>query len=633
VRDGIFVDPLARAGAGLFGIVVILVHMWGLKEKASELVQRVKDYFDAPRIFSTLFISFILSLFIIFKYYYSYPFQIDDESAMYFLSALVQSQAAILAIVITLTLIAVQLASSHYSPRVIDVFKRDPAIWWFLCYYGISIFFGLYILIMMQVIQNGNIVIPIGLNRYSFHISLEYWIYAVYLIAIGNFVVLFWYMRTVFDLLKPSNIIKKLSDNITKEKISKHIKSLEEHKKYRTKPIEDDPVQPIVDIIHGSVMRYDIATTSIGINAIADRAIDVMDSYSFSISAEFKNELDPGSISKEFKNEFKKTGHPLVGSLTVEKIDIITGKKWRIHDESGRELYRVIMDKNEELTGLIDLGTEIKVSEHFFRHFKEIIRLTAKADETPTIYVIKNLESLGMLTAEKKLEYATKGVLHSLIGWIGIIIERRFGDVTIDTINALLSIGTVAAENKLEDAVFHAVKYLDRVGRDAEENGTTNVVWAVFEYIGQLGRTAVENELCHATKEAIGALVHFGKSEIEKKQKGRAERVLLLLERIGTVTVETREELEPVTRQASELEGVVKRLVLSLIELGSSAVENGDDSTAYESARILTELTISSEEVVRDEIDKISKYTPNYDSFQKFVQMYKLEKLRVKKSE
>ena len=159
------------------------------------------------------------------------------------------------------------------------------------------------------------------------------------------------------------------------------------------------------------------------------------------------------------------------------------------------------------------------------------------------------------------------------------------------------------------------------------------MVWAVFEYIGQLGRTAVENELCHATKEAIGALVHFGKSEIEKKQKGRAERVLLLLERIGTVTVETREELEPVTRQASELEGVVKRLVLSLIELGSSAVENGDDSTAYESARILTELTISSEEVVRDEIDKISKYAPNYDSFQKFVQMYKLEKLRVKKSE
>jgi hypothetical protein len=551
---------------------------------------------------------------------------------MYFLSALVQSQAAILAIVITLTLIAVQLASSHYSPRVIDIFKKDYAIWWFLFCYGISIFFGLCILMMMQVIRDENLVRPIVLTSYSLHISFEYWIYAAYWIAIITFAALFFYMKNVLDLLNPSNIIKKLSDNITKEKISKHIKSLEEHKEDRTKPIEDDPVQPIVDIIHGSVMRYDIATTSIGINAIADRAMDVMDSYSFSISAEFKNDLHPGSIPKEFKNEFKKTGHPLVGSFTLEKIDI-TRKKWRVHDESGRELYRVIVDENEELTGLIDLGAEIKVSEHFCRHFKEIIRLTAKADETPTIYVIKNLKSLGVRTAEKKLEYATKEVLRSLIGWIGIITERRFGDVTIHTINSLRSVGEIAAENKLEDAVSQAVKSLDMVGRDAAENGTKNVVWAVLEYIGQLGRTAVENELCHATKEAIGALVHFGKSEIEKEQKEMAKRVLLLLERIGTVTVETREELEPVTRQASELEEVVKRLVLSLVELGSSAVENRDDSTAHESARVLTELTISSEEVVRDAIDEISKYNHNRDSFQKFMRMYKLEKLRAKKSE
>ena len=619
-------------GMVLFGIIVILVCMKGWKEKASELVQRVKDY-DKPQLFFFLFIFFILNLFIIFIHNYSYPFQIDNGSAMYFLSALVQSQAAILAIVITLTLIAVQIASSHYSPRVIDIFKKDPAIWWFLCYYGISIFFGLCILMMMQVIQDENLVIPIVLTSYSLHISFEYWIYAAYWIAIITFAALFFYMKNVLDLLNPSNIIKKLSDNITKEKISKHIKSLEEHKKDRTKPIEDDPVQPIVDIIHGSVMRYDIATTSIGINAIADRAIDVIDSYSFSISAEFKNELYPGSISKEFKNEFKKTGHPLVGSLTVEKIDIITGKKWRIHDESGRELYRVIVDENEDLTGLIDLGTEIKVSEHFCRHFKEIIRLTVKVDETPTIYAIKNLKSLGMRTAEKKLEYATKEVLRSLIGHIAIITERRFGDVTIHTINSLRSIGEIAAENKLEDAVSQAVKSLDRVGRDAEENGSENAVLAAVEYIGQLGRTAVENELCHATKEAIGALEHFGKSEIEKKQKGRAERVLLLLERIGTVTIKTREELEPITRQASELEGVVKRLVLSLIQLGRTAVENGDDSTAYESARVLTELTISSEEVVRDAIDEILKYTHNCDSFQKFMQMCKLEKLRVKKSE
>jgi hypothetical protein len=61
-------------GVVLFGIVVILVCMWGLKKRASELVQRVTGYFDAPRLFFYLFIFFILSLFIFLKYAYSYPF-------------------------------------------------------------------------------------------------------------------------------------------------------------------------------------------------------------------------------------------------------------------------------------------------------------------------------------------------------------------------------------------------------------------------------------------------------------------------------------------------------------------------------------------------------------------------------
>lgn len=53
-------------------------------------------------------------------------FHTDADSARYMLSALVQTQAAIVAIVITLTLIAVQLTASAYSPRVIDIFKKNP---------------------------------------------------------------------------------------------------------------------------------------------------------------------------------------------------------------------------------------------------------------------------------------------------------------------------------------------------------------------------------------------------------------------------------------------------------------------------------------------------------------------------
>ena len=54
----------------------------------------------------------------------------DVDSARYMLSALIQSEAAIIAIVITLTLVAVQHTSSTYSTRVIDIFKtRNPDFW------------------------------------------------------------------------------------------------------------------------------------------------------------------------------------------------------------------------------------------------------------------------------------------------------------------------------------------------------------------------------------------------------------------------------------------------------------------------------------------------------------------------
>lgn len=50
----------------------------------------------------------------------------DVDSARYMLSALIQSEAAIVALVVTLSLVAVQLAAQAYSARVIEVFRRTP---------------------------------------------------------------------------------------------------------------------------------------------------------------------------------------------------------------------------------------------------------------------------------------------------------------------------------------------------------------------------------------------------------------------------------------------------------------------------------------------------------------------------
>lgn len=51
------------------------------------------------------------------------------DTARFVLAALIQSESTIIALVITLSLVVIQLTSSSYSTRVIDIFKESPVIW------------------------------------------------------------------------------------------------------------------------------------------------------------------------------------------------------------------------------------------------------------------------------------------------------------------------------------------------------------------------------------------------------------------------------------------------------------------------------------------------------------------------
>jgi hypothetical protein len=212
-------------------------------------------------VYFTCLAGVVVVCFILFRYFNL--FHTDANSARYMLSALVQSQAAIVAIVITLTLIAVQLTASAYSPRVIDIFKKNPDMWLLLGCYGISIFYGFIVLKRVEGAE-GEFVSqsaiwslgPISVS-FEFCVSMAYWLGAF------TFVALFPYMLDVIRLLKPESIIKRLTIEITKDKFL----NKKEH-----------PLQPIVDIIHGSIMKYDIATTRIGLGAVTEQVIEIIDS-------------------------------------------------------------------------------------------------------------------------------------------------------------------------------------------------------------------------------------------------------------------------------------------------------------------------------------------------------------------
>ena len=129
-------------------------------KKIKERIKAASDINKNPKEFACeiLFVSFwifaaILIIVAVLDLWLNLTFNLclftgDLDSARYLLSAIAQAQAAIIALVVTLTLVAVQLASQAYSPRVMDLFRsfRNYPFWLLLLLYFVSIMYDVAIL-------------------------------------------------------------------------------------------------------------------------------------------------------------------------------------------------------------------------------------------------------------------------------------------------------------------------------------------------------------------------------------------------------------------------------------------------------------------------------------------------------
>jgi hypothetical protein len=172
------------------------------------------------------------------------------------LSSLIESEATILAIVVTLSLVAVQLAASS-SSRVIDIFKRTPDLWILILVY---IFAIAYCVTLLKLVINTQIRIS----------DLENYILFAYYISMFAFVALIPYIWNILDLMKPSTVIGKLAEKITRKNI------LKAASKDGIIIEKDDPIQPIIDIMNASLMKYDYGTFREGLRAIWSSTVNIL---------------------------------------------------------------------------------------------------------------------------------------------------------------------------------------------------------------------------------------------------------------------------------------------------------------------------------------------------------------------
>jgi len=151
----------------------------------------------------------------------------------YLVSALMQCEASILAIVISLTALGVQLAAQRYSHRVVDIFIHDEYFHCILFLYLGAIFIGilsLYILpdnlsIYKDIVFTSNttiLFISKSLCHNFLYLSIMFIIFSLYL---GFTAIAFNYLRQyighILTIIKPEKIVEKIVSSINPDKIIK----------------------------------------------------------------------------------------------------------------------------------------------------------------------------------------------------------------------------------------------------------------------------------------------------------------------------------------------------------------------------------------------------------------------------
>ena len=290
------------------------------------------------------------------------------DSARYMLSALVQGEAAIVALVVTLSLVAVQLAAQSYSARVIEVFRKAPDLWILMAIYGVAIFYGLGVLKLIETVNP-----QLCTEEYICFSNLESYISFAYYFGIFAFMALVPYMLKMFEMLKPSTVINMLAERITRQSLQSAIKS-------EQKVNQNDQIQPIVDIVHGALMKYDYETLRDGLKAIGDKAGNIFENENFERDEEVK-------ISKLIIDHITRVG----------KLSIIKG------DEDSTV---------EVITNLRKIG----------------ITTAKRKLEFATYMSILSIQNIGLLAVEKKLDWTTIEAVISVGGVGKVAAENKLGN-------------------------------------------------------------------------------------------------------------------------------------------------------------------------------------------------------------
>lgn len=243
----------------------------------------------------------------------------DMDSTRYMLSTIVQSEASIVAIVITLSIVAVQVTASSYSSRVTEIFRDRFDLWVMMALYIFAIGFGIAVLKMIEVDSKGTFVFDpeqqttvLKIIKVNSNPGLEKWISFSYFLGIFCFSALIPYTYNMLTTLKPSTIIRILSEKINKDGV-----------------LQGDPIQPVIDIVRSSMMKYDYEAARDGLREVGYKICNILN--------EEEPEKHKNLISEKVFLHFSRVGKLAVGRKDEDSAAEVI--------ENIKKIGEVILDK------------------------------------------------------------------------------------------------------------------------------------------------------------------------------------------------------------------------------------------------------------------------------------------------
>lgn len=180
----------------------------------------------------------------------------DIDNARYFLSAIAQSQAAIIGLTVAFLFISIQLFSQIYSFRLIEKIIRNIKFWIVISVFIISILLDFFLL---AVLSNDE------LTKFSMSLSWAF--------MLLSFILLIDFLWSIQKIINPKNIIRSMSEGLKKKSVGILKRICNQKKMYDYVFLqlrEETEISPLLDIVNVSIKRGDYNTSIIGLKEIQE---------------------------------------------------------------------------------------------------------------------------------------------------------------------------------------------------------------------------------------------------------------------------------------------------------------------------------------------------------------------------